>query len=135
MDSFLLRILFLTLAPASLVPCWWLAGRATSRHSSPLFRAIVCLGLALLAFLTVVNLTGRWWEHSTYPLFAFVALGLGLAVFLLRTGRVDPPWRELRQSLTRNRLVLLLTVALALPQALLCFSTNLWDEYPGGPYV
>jgi len=111
-----------------LVPAWWLAGRIGEKKTSPFFRLLCAIGLALTGFVSFVNLLGRVTGNSIAAVLAYTALNLLAGLFLwfrrraeLRIVSPGPGWR--------TRLVpILLAVVLAVPQWLLAVSTNYWDE-------
>ncbi len=123
--GWLLLILF---AVCLWLPCWWLTGRMDSRISQALIRVPVSVGIALVAYLTFVNLVGQLLENSLQAAFIYLSANLtGCAVLL---------WQH-RSSLTMTYLwrrkrswasVLVIAVVLAFPQWFQAVSGNRWDE-------
>ena len=128
MLALLTRTLFVAGLLASLVPAWVLAGKVIRSRSRPGLRLMVCLGLDLVAFLTVVNLLGRWLERSVPPLLVFASGAIVSAVWLWRRRPEAIGGLDLRAALARHRWVLAVAVVLAVPQVFLALSTSLWDE-------
>ena len=64
------------------VPTWWLAGRFQEGKSHPFFRALFAIGLALIGYISFVNLLGRLVGQSILPATIWLAVNLALAGFL-----------------------------------------------------
>jgi hypothetical protein len=112
-----------------LVPAWWMAGRLQSHgRRSPALQALAAVGLALVSYLTVVNLVGRLTGSSYVAVSLCLLLHLGATVWLVRHDRpaLDPGPLLASWRLWCGPLVVALT--LGLPQWLLGVSTNYWDE-------
>lgn len=122
----ILRVL-LVLPPLAL-PAWWAAGRICDERASPLFRGACAVGMALLAFLSGVNLLGRATGNSLFALSAWCVASAAASVWLLRSrprseflpGREVARWEWL--------LPVALAVVVGLPQWILAVSSNYWDE-------
>lgn len=124
-----LRLLLLLAASlAVLAPSWWAVGRLQDRDTAPFFRLLIAAGFALVAYLTVVNLTGRVLEQGTWPA-AVLIVGGAVAAIGLR--RVDPDGASFRPLWTTWRDwigLVALALVLGFPQWLLAVSTPYWDE-------
>jgi hypothetical protein len=124
-----IRLVLLFAASAAIVlPAWWLAGRIQDRETHPFFRLLCAAGLAMVGYLTFVNLLGRVFGHSTVLATIYVAASgvASIVIWLRNRGAISitpltSTWRDWRSFV-------LLAVILGLPQWLLTVSTNYWDE-------
>ncbi len=128
--AFLLLRLVLDIAfvVSLLLPAWWLAGRVQDRQTRPFFQLLLSIGLALVGYLTFVNLLGRILQNSIAAVLTYVALNAAAGAWLLASGRAGVALSALWS--TRRAWIgpLLIAVVLGLPQWLLAVSTNYWDE-------
>ena len=110
------------------VPAWWLAGRIDSRIGPSLIRVPVSLGIALVGYLTFVNLLGRLLENSRQTVLTYVTLNLCMCALLLwkHRSQLDMAyvWRRWRSWLA----VVVIAMVLAVPQWFQAVSGNRWDE-------
>ena len=111
-----------------LVPAWWLAGRILGGKARPFFRLLCAIGLALVGYISGINLLGRVTANSIAAVLIYLTLNLLLVgILCLRTPaefRLTPllsSWRAWAGPL-------LIAVVLGFPQWLLAVSTNYWDE-------
>lgn len=109
-------------------PAWWAAGRIQGGRAHPFFRLLCAAGLALTAYLAIVNIAGRLTESSILAVTACLLLNLAAIVVLFRRcpgelglSSVVSSWRAWIPSL-------LLALVLGLPQWVLAVSTPFWDE-------
>ena len=112
-----------------LVPAWWAAGRLQSERASPFFRLLCALGIALLGYITCVNLLGRLTGNSIAAVLIYLLLNALAGAFLLR---LRPPgeFRPIQIFSTWRAWLgpVLIACALGLPQWLVAVSTPFWDE-------
>jgi len=108
------------------IPAWWLTGQLRDLKAPGVFRTLIALGLAVIGYLTFVNLAGRLLEQSILPVWMYFGLNLALVVYLVaRFGK--SLWHgQLRVGTWF--LPVAVAVILAIPQWLLAVSTNYWDE-------
>jgi len=111
-----------------LLPAWWLAGRLQEERHSPFFRLLCAVGLALVGYLSFVNLIGRAIRHATGPASAYVVLSAILAAWLWHRRRDELTIAPLLATWREWIWIALLAVVLGLPQWLLAVSTPFWDE-------
>src|SRR5262245_46026973 len=111
------------------VPAWWLAGRFQENKSHPFFRLLTAVGVALIGYVSFVNLAGRLVARSIEPVVVYLALNLAVGIYLwIRRPRdvrfVAPVLSSWRSWIGP----LLIAIVLGLPQWLLAVSTPFWDE-------
>jgi hypothetical protein len=125
----LARLLLLILfAACCWLPAWWFAGRIDPAARGSLVRLPLSIGLALAAYVTVVNLLGRLFDHSIAAVLVHVGLHAVACGVLLWRAR---PQLEIGQLWIARRawyLPLLLALILAVPQLFQAISGNRWDE-------
>lgn len=121
-------LLLLGCGLAVLIPAWWAAGRIERSASTPFFRLLVGVGLALVGYLTAINLIGRVVGHSTAPASAYILLNAITALALWRYRPADVGVRALLSSWKSWIGIVLLAVLCGIPQWLLAVSTPFWDE-------
>jgi hypothetical protein len=118
------------------VPAWWLAGRIQEGRISPFLRLLVSIGLALVSYISIVNLIGRATGNSLTAVWTCLAAhAVASAVLWLRRRAelvVTPLFSTWRVWVGP----VVLAVMFGLPQWLLAVSTNYWDEaVPSGIYL
>ncbi len=116
-------------ATVLLVPAWWAAGRIQDDETSPFFRLLAALGLALVGYIAGVNLLGKLFGHSIAAVLIYLLLNAAAGAFLLRR-RPAGEFRPLLLLSTWRAWAgpVLLACALGLPQCLVALSSNYWDE-------
>lgn len=100
----------------------------TSIRSSPFFRFLAAVGLALVGYLSIVNLIGRATGNSIVAVWICLGLNAVASGVLLLRSRPDLDLRPLALSWRVWVGPLALAVMFGLPQWLLAVSTNYWDE-------
>jgi hypothetical protein len=118
------------IAGSLLFPAWWMAGRVSSRTRDPGLRMLVAIGLALVGYLTIVNLVGRLVGDSRVAVAACALVSAAASAWLWRRNAARPDPSPLRPSPLGWVFPLILALTLGLPQWLLTVSTNYWDEVP-----
>ena len=127
--SLLFRLPLFCLFLASLwLPAWWLAGRIDSKTSTSLLRFPVSVGLALVGYITAVNLLGTLLSNSVQAALLWLALSLVASAALLWKQRPQLSIQHLWTAKRSWLAPLLLAVVLALPQWYQAVSGPLWDE-------
>jgi hypothetical protein len=118
----------LAVAFVAWLPFWWVAPHIDERLQDPGLRWPASAALALVAFLTFINLAGRLVEHSTIVAGTyFLVCALATLVILVRAmvrgtrGTRIPPLR-------RWLPVIGIAILLAVPQVFQAVSSNRWDE-------
>ena len=110
-----------------MLPAWWVAGRIESK-ASPFFRLLLAAGLSGVGYLTFVNLAGRLFHQSTVPAGLYLAGSAIAALWLWRRDdqglTLEPLWRSRRDWAG----MLVIALALGIPQIVLAVSTPYWDE-------
>ena len=85
--SIILSILGLTLGSAILlVPAWWATGRLQNDRTSPFFRLLCAIGLALVGYIVVVNLIGKLTGNSFAAVLIHLLLNAAAGQERLGTG-------------------------------------------------
>lgn len=102
--SLLFRLPLFCLFLASLwLPAWWLAGRIDSKTSTSLLRFPVSVGLALVGYITAVNLLGTLLSNSVQAALLWLTFSLLASAVLLWKQRpqlsVLPLWNARRSWL------------------------------------
>ena len=69
-----------------LVPAWWLSGRIQETKARPFFRLLCALGLALVGYISGVNLLGRLFANSIAAVLIYLILNLLLGERLFPRG-------------------------------------------------
>ena len=80
------------------MPAWWLAGRIQEGKAHAFFRGLVAIGLALVGYLSFVNLLGRLLSQSLTPVWIYLALNAAACVVLWRRHRAELNLRPLLSS-------------------------------------
>ena len=111
-----------------LVPAWWLAGRLQDRKTSPFFQLLLSIGLALVGYLTFVNLLGRLSRNSIAAVLIYLAVNAAAAALLWRRWPTEFTLRPLGSTWRAGIGAILIAVLLGFPQWLLAVSTPYWDE-------
>ena len=111
-----------------MIPAWWLAGRLQRDVVSPFFRCLVAVGLALVGYLTVVNLLGRVLERSIAAVVICLALNAMACAVLWTRRRAELDFSPLAATWRAWVGLVIVAVVVALPQWLVAVSTNYWDE-------
>ena len=111
-----------------LMPAWWLSGRIQEARTSPFFRFLCALGLALIGYISGVNLLGRLAANSIAAVLIYLTLNLLAAVILYLRSPAEFRLTLLISTWRAWAGPVLLAVALGFPQWLLAVSTNYWDE-------
>ena len=125
----LARLLLLALFVACYwLPAWWFSGRLDSRVRDSLFRFPVSMGLALVGYLTFVNLLGRLLNNSISAVLFYLGLNLAACGVLLWRMRSQLGLSYLWTARRTWYLPLVLAVVLAFPQWFQAVSGNRWDE-------
>jgi len=110
------------------LPCWWLAGWIDPQREKSLFRLPASVGLALVGYVSSVNLLGKLFDNSITAVVAYLILNLLASVYLLWKHRDQ---LDTRQLWKRRRLLVAIAITavmLALPQWFQAVSGNRWDE-------
>lgn len=130
LSSFLRYVWRLPLAGVIfLIPAWWAAARLQKGGNSPFFRLLVALGLALLGYISSVNLLGRLTGNSIAAVSVYLLLNAIAGTELLRRRPRDEFRPILLLSNWRSWAgPVLIALALSLPQWLVAVSSNYWDE-------
>ncbi len=110
------------------VPAWGVAPHIDERLLDPRLRWPASAALALIGYLTVVNIAGRLVEHSTIVAGAYFFLCALATVTLLIRARARRTGRVRMTSPERWLPVLGVAVVLAIPQLFQAVSSNRWDE-------
>src|SRR5437762_930807 len=110
------------------MPAWWLSGRIQEARTSPFFRFLCALGLALIGYISGVNLLGRLAANSIAAVLIYLTLNLLAAVILYLRSPAEFRLTLLISTWRAWAGPVLLAVALSFPQWLLAVSTNYWDE-------
>jgi len=129
LELFIGLLLLALFAVCLWIPVWWAVSRMDSRISQQsLIRVPVSVGIALVAYLTFVNLFGKLLNNSLQAAEIYLVLNLFMCAALLWKYRsqldVTYLWRRKRTWLG----VLLIAILLALPQWFQAVSGNRWDE-------
>ena len=113
---------------AVVTPAWWLAGRISNDTPSAFFRFLCASGLALVGYISFVNLAGRLLGNSIVAAILYFALNAVASILLWRRrpAETDPSplvstWRDWIAPVS-------LAVVLGFPQWLLAVSNNFFDE-------
>ena len=120
--------LFGSFIAVSWLPRWWLAGWIDPDRTHSLFRLPVSIGLALVGFITIVNLSGRLLENSVHALVLYLVTNLAICVYLLWKQRKQLAFTHLWVKRKSLLTVALFATVLALPQWFQAVSGNRWDE-------
>jgi hypothetical protein len=133
--ALVLLVLRIVLACAFLAaltrPAWRLAGKLLGDEAStraPFWRLLWAWGLALVGYLTFVNLVGRALENSTGVAGAYVALNVVATALIRRHTPAGPGWSSLARSWRTWIALPAVAIVVALPQLILAVSTNYFDE-------
>ena len=112
-----------------LIPAWWAAGRLQNGEKHPFFRLLCAIGLALLGYISCVNLIGRLTGNSHAAVLTCLLLN-AVAVVLLWRRRPPSEFRPVLVFSSWRSWIgpVLLACALSLPQLLAAVSTPFWDE-------
>jgi hypothetical protein len=112
-----------------LIPSWWAAGRLQNGKTSPFFRLVCAIGLALIGYITFVNLLGRLTGNSIAAVLIDLLINAAIGAFLWRH-RPPEEFRPVRLLSTWRDWIgpVLIAAALSLPQLLVAVSTPFWDE-------
>lgn len=110
------------------VPAWWAAGRTLDKTAAPFFRLLCAIGLALIGYITFVNLLGRVIGNSITVVLIYLTLNVVGGVLLWRrwpaelsVSSIISTWRSWIWPVS-------MAVVLGVPQWLLAVSTNYFDE-------
>ena len=112
-----------------LVPAWWAAGRLQNGRTSPFFRLLCALGLALVGYVAFVNLLGRLTGNSIAAVLIYLSLN-AIAGALLWRRRPPAEFRPIQLLSTWRAWLgpVLIAFGLGLPQWMLAVTTPFWDE-------
>jgi hypothetical protein len=113
---------------ALLVPGWWLAGRILDRDSNPFWRLLWAAGLALIGYLTFVNLVGRLVGNSTWVAAAYFTINVAVGARLWRRWPAEVSWAPLANTWRTWMGPVVLALVLGLPQWFVAVSANYYDE-------
>ena len=128
-SAFLARLALTGACLASLLlPAWWLAGRILPKEPRPFWRLLWAAGLALIGYLTFVNLVGRLVENSTGVALGYLALNLVAGWLLWRRSPSELNWSSLPRTWRSWVGPVVLALGLGVPQWSLAVSTNYYDE-------
>ena len=110
------------------IPAWWLTSRLDDRIKHSLVRVPVSVGIALVAYLTFINLLGKLLENSLQAVIIYLILNLSVCMVLLWKYRsqlnMTYLWRRKRSWFG----VVVIAILLAVPQWFHAVSSNSWDE-------
>jgi hypothetical protein len=110
------------------VPAWWLAGRLQDREATPFFRFLFAAGLALVGYLSFVNLVGRLTHHSIPAVIVYLVLNAAAGLFVWRRWRTEVGLSPLLATWRTWVGPVLIAIAFGFPQWVLAVSTNYFDE-------
>src|SRR5437868_14864508 len=114
---------------AAIVAAWWnTRGFEPRTAPAPFFRLLKAVGLALVTYLSVVNLLGRLLRQSTLPATLAIVLAFVAAIWLWRRRRSELQLDTLWATRREWRGILLAALIIGLPQFVLAISTPFWDE-------
>lgn len=125
LDRLALAVAFLLIL---LAPAWWLAGRIQERRASAPFRFLCAVGLALVGYISFVNLLGRLIGHSIVAVSIYLALNALAGVLAWRHRPAEFHLAPLASAWRVWLGPALIAIVLGAPQWLLAVSTNYWDE-------
>jgi len=111
-----------------IAPAWWLAGRIQDEKAQPFFRLLCAIGLALVGYISFVNLLGRALGHSTTLGVAYVVLSAVATVVILFRWPSEMNFRPLALSWRDWAGIVFVAIALGFPQWILAVSSPYWDE-------
>ena len=111
------------------LPSWWLAARLDCRiGEKALIRLPLSIAIALVSFLTFVNISGSWLENSNLSLWIYLAMNLLFCILLLWRHRASMSVYHLWRRRKAWFWIIILAVVFGLPQWFHAASGNRWDE-------
>jgi hypothetical protein len=110
------------------IPSWWMAGRLDDRLSQSAMRFPASIGLALVFYLSIVNLLGKLLQDSILSILIYLILNIIACVYLLLKRRNELGVGMLAGTARSWVGVLVLASILSLPQMFHALSGNRWDE-------
>jgi len=110
------------------LPAWWFAARIQNYDSSPFFRFLCAIGLALVGYIAFVNLVGRLIHNSIIAVLIYLALSAVAAIVLWRRDRNEFHFRPLLQSWRTWIGPVFLALVAGIPQWIIAVSSNYFDE-------
>lgn len=125
----LVRLIFILVFLLVLfLPAWWVAGRIQEERAAPFFGFLSAIGLALIGYISFVNLVGRFLRASIISVLIYLAINAIVGILLWNRRRPELTLASLRETKNDWLPPLLVSLALGLPQWLLAVSTNFFDE-------
>lgn len=118
--------LFILLAPA-----WWMAGRileGTATPATPFFRFLCAIGLALVGYVSCVNLLGRLIGNSIVAVLVYLAVNAAAGILLWRRWPAESSLSPLISTWRSWIAPVSVAILLGVPQWVLAVSTNFFDE-------
>lgn len=109
-------------------PAWWVAGRVQDDNTRPFFRFLFSVGIALVGYISFVNLIGRVAGHSTTVASAYLLLSFCAGAYLVFARREEITLTPLLATWRDWVGPVAMAMAIALPQWILAVSSPLWDE-------
>jgi hypothetical protein len=121
-------VFFVAFVVLLLAPAWWAAGRLQRGQSVPFFQFLTACGLALVGYLSYVNLVGRLFSNSIIAIVSYLILNAVALAYLWRRwpGELNPS--PVIQSWRTWNVPVIIGVIAGIPQWILAVSTNFYDE-------
>ncbi|MFC1694922.1 FG-GAP repeat domain-containing protein [Pseudomonadota bacterium] len=110
------------------LPAWWFSGQMDDRLAQSLSRIPVSIGVALVAYLTFVNLLGKLLENSQQAVIFYLMINLAFCAVLLWKHRPELNMSFVWQKKKSWLGIVLIAAFLAIPQWFQAVSGNRWDE-------
>jgi FG-GAP-like repeat len=111
-----------------LLPAWWLAGRIQPDRTHPFLRLLCATGVALVGYISFVNLVGRATGNSIVAVLIYLTLMAIASVVVWRRWPAELRFSPLISTWRSWAPPVLLGIVLGFPQWLVAVSTNFFDE-------
>jgi hypothetical protein len=110
------------------VPAWWLAGRIENGRTIPFFRFLCAIGVALIGYISFINLVARLIGNSIIAILIYLALNAAAGIVIWRRWpdeiRLSPLVRSWRLWIGP----VLIAFVVGFPQWIMAVSSNYFDE-------
>jgi len=121
-------VLIAALVLVLFLPAWWLAGRIQDDKAIPFFRFLCAIGLALVGYITFINLVARLIGNSIVAILIYIALNAAATIVTWGRWPHEFGFSPLVRSWRTWIGPVLIAFVAGFPQWIIAVSTNYFDE-------